>query len=90
MFPYLGEHPRRWNPVLDTYRPDWTVPIDKGITPASFPSGYSEVPLKFTFLAEPAADLQLRAGFFGVGQESDSSLLPVISWSLLGPEPIAA
>ena len=84
LFPYLGDPPRcRVNPVFETSRIDWTVPLSAGVSPSSFPSGLSRVPVSVSALGGPLGTADLIAGFCGVGQElGTNALYPVISWSV--------
>ena len=92
LFPYLGDPPNRHrNPVLDTSRHDWCVPMREGIVPASFPSGFSQAPVRMIFPDETECQRDLMAGFFAVGQSaSDNALFPVIGWSVVESDAIAA
>jgi Domain of unknown function (DUF4419) len=89
LFPYLGDAPGRLrNPVFEHGRHDWVLPVDKGVSPASFPSGLSSVPIKVSFTRGSACDVDLVAGFFAVEQsQSDLTLSPVIGWSVAEPPP---
>jgi hypothetical protein len=89
LFPYLGDPPRRCRSrVLEHERRDWTLPIDRGVRPASFPSGLSSVPVKVTFEDGSACDVDLVAGFFAVKQNPrDLAFSPVIGWSVAEPAP---
>jgi hypothetical protein len=104
LFPYLGDAPdRRRNPVFEHDRQDWALPVDKGVktnsfplsplnvkgvSPASFPSGLSSLPIKVGFNSGSACDVDLVAGFFAVEQNpSDLALSPVIGWSVVDPPP---
>ena len=86
LFPYLGDATnRRPNPVFETPRTDWMVPVDKGVVPSAFASGLSRVPVTLKNVDGPTGAVDLLAGFFGVGQRSeDNALFPVISWSVVG------
>jgi hypothetical protein len=102
LFPYLGDAPdRRRNLVFEHDRDDWALPVDKGVktsssplspfnvkgvSPASFPSGLSSVPIKVKFTTGGSADVDLVAGFFAVEQNpSNLALSPVIGWSVAEP-----
>jgi hypothetical protein len=104
LFPYLGDAPgRRQNPVFEYDRHDWALPVDqgvktgrsplggfnvKGVSPASFPSGLSSVPVKVQFKDGSSTDVDLVAGFFAVEQNaSDLALSPVIGWCVTQPPP---
>jgi Domain of unknown function (DUF4419) len=99
LFPYLGDAPgRRRNPVFKHDRHDWALPVDKGVktggfnvkgvSPASFPSGLSSVPVQVRFNDGSSSDVDLVAGFFAVEQNpSDLALSPVIGWSVVVPPP---
>jgi uncharacterized protein DUF4419 len=98
LFPYLGDAPgRRRNPVFKHDRHDWALPVDKGvktgfnvkgISPASFPSGLSSVPVRVQFKDGSSTDVDLVAGFFAVEQNaSDLALSTVIGWCVTEPPP---
>jgi Domain of unknown function (DUF4419) len=88
LFPYLDDPPRhRRNRALEHQRRDWALPIDQGVTPASFPSGLSSVPVKVAFKDRSESDVDLVAGFFAVKQNADLALSPVIGWSVAEPPP---
>jgi hypothetical protein len=91
LFPYLGDPPNRHrNPVLDTPRQDWSVPVKQGIRPAAFPSGFSQAPLRIIFPDETECQRDLMAGFFAVGQsELSNALFPVIGWSMVESDAVA-
>jgi uncharacterized protein DUF4419 len=99
LFPYLSDPPeRRRNHVLTHPRVDWAIPVEvgvstknlfsepgseKGVSPKSFPSGLSSVPVTVSFPDAPTKDLDLVAGFLAVEQDpADLALSPVISWSV--------
>ncbi len=69
--------------IFQHERLDWAVPVKHGVSthtdfeePAAaagvsenkFPSGLASVPVKLTFPNGSAHDIDLLAGFFGVGQ----------------------
>lgn len=86
LFPYLsGSGEFRRNPVLGHPRTDWTVPVNKGITPGAFPSGLSRVPVAVQYLDGSGRKIELLGGYFGVGQlMDDNALYPMISWAVTG------
>jgi hypothetical protein len=88
LFPYLGDSPdRRRNRALSIAREDWALPVREGVSPKSFPSGLSSVPVKVK-VENQSFDLDLVAGFFAVKQElPDLSLSTVIGWSVAEPLP---
>lgn len=104
LFPYLGDAPgRQRNPVFKHHRHDWALSVDegvktgrfplggfnvKGVSPASFPSGLSSVPVNVQFKDGSSSDVDLVAGFFALEQNaSDLALSPVIGWSVAVPAP---
>jgi Domain of unknown function (DUF4419) len=91
LFPYLGDPPSRCrNRVLKIPRQDWSVPVKEGITPACFPSGFSQAPVRLKFPDGTEHQRDLMAGFFAVGQSaSTNALFPVIGWSVVESEATA-
>jgi hypothetical protein len=89
LFPYLRRPDRLVrNRVLQRSRVEWTVPEDAGVTPNSFPSGLSKVPIHLTAPTGGLGSLDLLGGFFGVGQRpSDFALFPMITWAAGTPAP---
>jgi hypothetical protein len=85
LFPYLRDAPERLrNPVFETPRTAWMVPVAKGIGPSAFPSGLSRAPVKLAFVDGSEGGVDLLAGFLGVGQNpEDNALYPIISWSVM-------
>ena len=89
LFPYLRRPDRLFpNYVFKHRRIDWTVPVDAGVTPNSFPSGLSKVPVELTGQNGGLNAVDLLAGFFGVAQRAeDFALYPLISWAVGTPAP---
>jgi len=85
LYPYLRDAPRRLrNPVFETPRTAWMVPVAQGIGPSAFGSGLSRVPIELKGDDGSTGGVDLLAGFFGLGQNSvDNALFPVISWSVV-------
>jgi hypothetical protein len=99
LFPYLGEAPKRKrNHVFEYERTDWGLPVaggvptkngprpmrSYGVTPSTFPSGLSSVPVRIKFQNRPdILDVDLVAGFLAVRQDAlRGALSPVIGWSV--------
>ncbi len=97
LFPYLGDAPRRTrNHVFREPREDWSIavksgvaskvdmaglPLAKGVSEKSFPSGLASVPVDLQIKGGPRTTLGLIAGFLAVEQNvNDLSLSPVIGW----------
>jgi hypothetical protein len=95
LFPYLGDAPdQRRNHILSFDREEWEIPLEagvrtggfdtKGVTPKSFPSGLSSVPVNLTFRSgQRERNLDLVAGFFGIEQDLETlALSPLVSWAV--------
>ncbi|MEL7242347.1 MAG: DUF4419 domain-containing protein [Cyanobacteria bacterium J06573_2] len=84
LFPYLKDgitnSPTYKNPILETPRAGLT--INHGIPPASFPTGISQASFILN-TPQGESQLELIAGFIGVGQNQDNGCLhPEIGWGV--------
>ena len=89
LFPYLlGPRGRVRNPLLRTPRTAWIAPVNCGISLAACGSGLSQVQVTLKDLNRSDRDVDLLAGFFGVGQSStNNELSPIVSWAVAEVNP---
>jgi hypothetical protein len=81
LFPYLADPPRRQrNFAFKCIRRDWALPQDHGVPPSCFGLGISRVPVKLSFEDGSENDIEVLAGFAGIGQAEDLALFPMVSW----------
>lgn len=80
LFPYLTEKKKEVNFKRNSLI-DWeTVHGFGGMSPGSFPPGYTAAPMQWTYFGREIAT-QMNAGFFGVAQNPKNfALEPVIGW----------
>jgi hypothetical protein len=88
LFPYLRDAPIRVsNPTLKIARTHWMLPLKHGLPPSCFGLGLSRVPVKLNLQDGSSNNVELLAGFAGVGQSAeDLALFPMINWCVAKSE----